>query len=235
MKNVKICLDHQSFLCKPSDEIAEQIGKRISKHVKQLTPASIRSAALSATGSVPTAPPVSMVRIFYPRSNPNLTRQSGFPTIRNATIRQMRSSRTLRKNSAVRQTTMIFAHIINAQTSVGKTEIYLEYMTNAQGRVLIAVPTNVLKHDVLRRARKLGIHVMETPSLDEIQDDIPTPRFGSTSRNCGSQADTAKSIPTSKRCCSQRTIVIQATTCRKLRSSKPLTVMLSPPTSCCCT
>lgn len=64
-------------------------------------------------------------------------------------------------------------HVIKAQTSVGKTEIYLEYLAKSQGKVLIDVPTNILKHDVLRRALKMKVNVMETPSLDEIKDDMP--------------------------------------------------------------
>lgn len=69
-------------------------------------------------------------------------------------------------------------HVIKAQPATGKTEIYLDFMKDSCKRVLIAVPTNILKNDVFNRAVKKGIKVIETPSLDEIKDDIPDDIWG---------------------------------------------------------
>ena len=59
-------------------------------------------------------------------------------------------------------------HVINSQTSIGKTQVYLELMAHSDRPFLIAVPTNILKHDVYNRAVNMSIDVMETPSLYEI-------------------------------------------------------------------
>ncbi|MDE7432421.1 MAG: DEAD/DEAH box helicase family protein [Lachnospiraceae bacterium] len=64
-------------------------------------------------------------------------------------------------------------HIIKAQTAAGKTEAFLNLMKDSDMRFLIVVPTNILKRDVEGRARKKGIELMVTPSLDEIKDEIP--------------------------------------------------------------
>jgi hypothetical protein len=62
----------------------------------------------------------------------------------------------------------ICVHIIKAQTAIGKTQVYLELMANSHKKFLVAVPTNILKHDVYDRARAMGIDVMETPSIKDI-------------------------------------------------------------------
>lgn len=64
-------------------------------------------------------------------------------------------------------------HIIKAQTAAGKTEAFLDLMENSDRNLLVAVPTNKLKRDVEDRARKKGIKLMATPSLDEMKDEIP--------------------------------------------------------------
>lgn len=65
-------------------------------------------------------------------------------------------------------------HIIKAQTSIGKTEAYLNLMKSmSDKRFLIAVPTNKLKQDVKSRADEKEIPLMTTPSLDEIKDELP--------------------------------------------------------------
>ena len=65
-------------------------------------------------------------------------------------------------------------HIIKAQTALGKTHVYLEFLQNTSRRVLIVAPTNKLKHEVgTIRAAKFGIELMESPSLHEIEDLIP--------------------------------------------------------------
>jgi hypothetical protein len=64
-------------------------------------------------------------------------------------------------------------HIIKAQTAIGKTETFLKLM-QASGKVfLIAVPTNILKHDVYNRAVNKGINVRMSPSIDELKGHIP--------------------------------------------------------------
>ena len=64
-------------------------------------------------------------------------------------------------------------HVIKAQTAIGKTHTYLEYMRRSKRPCKIAVPTNKLKHEVCERAELLGINVMKTPSLTEIMDSLP--------------------------------------------------------------
>lgn len=90
-------------------------------------------------------------------------------------------------------------YVIKAQTALGKTEVYLDYMKVSNKPCLIAVPTNILKNDVYMRAvKKLGVDeikkhpefmkltggvymekvmelgstkVMKTPSLTEIMEE----------------------------------------------------------------
>lgn len=64
-------------------------------------------------------------------------------------------------------------HVIKAQTAAGKTEAYLRIMKTQEGKFLIVVPTNKLKWDVKKRADKMGIDIMVSPSLDEISDEMP--------------------------------------------------------------
>ena len=63
-------------------------------------------------------------------------------------------------------------YIITAQTAIGKTKMYLELIKDTAQKVLIAVPTNKLKREILERARALGIDIKESPSIHEIKDDL---------------------------------------------------------------
>lgn len=63
--------------------------------------------------------------------------------------------------------------IIKAQTAIGKTETYLQLIRHTSMRVLIVVPTIQLKREVKIRAAKMGIDMIESPSLREIQDELP--------------------------------------------------------------
>lgn len=66
-------------------------------------------------------------------------------------------------------------YIIKAQTGAGKSHSYLKLMQeHSDARFLIAVPTNLLKREIYKKARKQGIKVMRTPSLEEIKDEIPS-------------------------------------------------------------
>ncbi|MCL2052854.1 MAG: hypothetical protein FWG90_00210 [Oscillospiraceae bacterium] len=64
-------------------------------------------------------------------------------------------------------------HIIKAQTSLGKTEKYIEALKDLQGNVLVAVPTNKLKNEIVGRFSKMGVDVIMSPFLHEIKDIIP--------------------------------------------------------------
>jgi len=64
-------------------------------------------------------------------------------------------------------------HIIKAQTSIGKTHMYIDYLKNADAPCMIAVPTNILKHQVHRECIKAGIDAIKTPSIQEIRDELP--------------------------------------------------------------
>lgn len=64
-------------------------------------------------------------------------------------------------------------YVIKAQVGSGKSHSYLTLMKeNDDMRFLIAAPTNLLKNELYRKARKMGIEVMATPSLEEIKDEI---------------------------------------------------------------
>jgi hypothetical protein len=64
-------------------------------------------------------------------------------------------------------------YIIQAQTSLGKTETYLQMIMDTSLRVLIAVPTNKLKMEIIKRAKDMGIKMIESPSPHEIKDKLP--------------------------------------------------------------
>lgn len=65
-------------------------------------------------------------------------------------------------------------HIIKSQTAAGKSTAYLKLMKeNPDCVFLIAAPTNLLKDEIYNKAKKLGIPVRKTPSLDQIKDEMP--------------------------------------------------------------
>lgn len=40
-------------------------------------------------------------------------------------------------------------------------------------RFLIAAPTNLLKDEIFNKAKRIGIDVCKTPSLEQIKDEMP--------------------------------------------------------------
>jgi hypothetical protein len=64
-------------------------------------------------------------------------------------------------------------HILKAQTALGKSQAILELLMNTSLRVLIAVPTNILKRELRKRAKKMGITLTASPSLHELKSDLP--------------------------------------------------------------
>lgn len=64
-------------------------------------------------------------------------------------------------------------HIIKCQTAIGKTQAVLELLRDTHQRILIAVPTNKLKREVYERAGKMGIPMAVSPSLHELDDELP--------------------------------------------------------------
>lgn len=64
-------------------------------------------------------------------------------------------------------------NVIKAQTAIGKTHLYIEYLKNTEHPSIIAVPTNKLKNEVYNECLAAGINVIETPSIYEIKDEIP--------------------------------------------------------------
>ena len=65
--------------------------------------------------------------------------------------------------------------VIRAIPGAGKSHSYLQLMSNNPGeRFIIATPTNLLKNEIYNKAKKMGINVAKTPSLDEIKDDMPS-------------------------------------------------------------
>ena len=66
--------------------------------------------------------------------------------------------------------------IISAQTGAGKTYSYLRIMEEHPNvRFLIAAPTNLLKNEIHSKAKKKGLSVCVTPSLESIKEKIPYP------------------------------------------------------------
>lgn len=65
-------------------------------------------------------------------------------------------------------------HVIKSMTAAGKTTSYVKIMNeNHEERFLISAPTNLLKDEIYERAKKIGIDVRRTPSLEQIKDKIP--------------------------------------------------------------
>lgn len=64
-------------------------------------------------------------------------------------------------------------HVIKSQTALGKTETVLSFLRDFSCNVLIAVPTNILKREVCERAKKMGVDIIASPSLHELEDDLP--------------------------------------------------------------
>lgn len=63
-------------------------------------------------------------------------------------------------------------HILKCQTAMGKTEVILELLKDTTLRILIVVPTNKLKREVYERAKKLGIELIVSPSLHELEENF---------------------------------------------------------------
>lgn len=73
-------------------------------------------------------------------------------------------------------------HVIRAQTAIGKTRIYLNYLKCADTRCIIAVPTNILKNEVAEECINMGINAMTTPSITDIKNDIPPELYNKIQR-----------------------------------------------------
>lgn len=66
-------------------------------------------------------------------------------------------------------------YIIKAMTGAGKSHSYIKLMwEHSDRRFLIAVPTNLLKDEIFKKAKSMGLKVMKTPSLEAIKDEIPS-------------------------------------------------------------
>lgn len=71
-------------------------------------------------------------------------------------------------------------HLIKAQTGLGKTTAYIQYIEqHPKQKFIIAVPTNIIKDEVSKKLRDKGISVFVTPSVRDnylipkhIQDQI---------------------------------------------------------------
>ncbi len=64
-------------------------------------------------------------------------------------------------------------HVIKAQTAIGKTHMYIDYLKNTSAPTVIALPTNILKNEVYLKCIESGIDARKTPSIEEIKDEIP--------------------------------------------------------------
>lgn len=64
-------------------------------------------------------------------------------------------------------------HIIKAQTGIGKTNLYLEYLKKTDKNFLIAVPTHKLKMEVYNKAISKGIrNIAYTPEMPEFTPEV---------------------------------------------------------------
>ena len=64
-------------------------------------------------------------------------------------------------------------YVINSMTAIGKTTIFIRIVSERSGeQFLIAEPTILMKHECYERLKAAGIEVMETPSLDELKDEL---------------------------------------------------------------
>ena len=78
--------------------------------------------------------------------------------------------------------------IVRSMTAAGKSTSYLRIMReNPMDRFLIATPTNLLKDEIYEKARRMGIKVKRTPSLEQIKDEMPDEVWEHISRlyECG--------------------------------------------------
>lgn len=65
-------------------------------------------------------------------------------------------------------------YVIRSQTALGKTQTMLEYVSaHPEKKILIAVPTNILKREIQQRARDMGLNLVVSPSLHEIAHELP--------------------------------------------------------------
>ena len=69
-------------------------------------------------------------------------------------------------------------YVIKAQTAIGKTSAYIKQMEESNIRCLVAAPTNLLKNEIAARARDKGIAVTVTPSIHEIENEMPDDVWG---------------------------------------------------------
>ena len=64
-------------------------------------------------------------------------------------------------------------HIIRAQTGIGKTNLYLDYLNKTDRKFLIAVPTHKLKMEVYNKALSKGVrNIAYTPEMPEFSYDL---------------------------------------------------------------
>lgn len=67
-------------------------------------------------------------------------------------------------------------YVIKAQTAVGKSTAFLKLMKEKpDSSILVAAPTNLLKEELTEKAKKNGIKIKMTPSLENIIDQLPKP------------------------------------------------------------
>lgn len=64
-------------------------------------------------------------------------------------------------------------HVIKSQTSIGKTKAIMQLINEANVNVLVATPNNMLKQEEYRMAYKSFNQIAISPSLYEIQDELP--------------------------------------------------------------
>ncbi len=69
-------------------------------------------------------------------------------------------------------------HIIKSQTALGKTQAVLEFLKGTSLKTLVSLSTNRLKREFCERAGKMGIDMVVSPSLHELQDEIPDVVWG---------------------------------------------------------
>ena len=74
----------------------------------------------------------------------------------------------------MKDTNEMCVYLLKAQTGIGKTYTYLNYMQSSEKHCIIAVPTNGLKRQVYQSAKNAGLTVMMTPSIKDYRDIDPS-------------------------------------------------------------
>ena len=64
-------------------------------------------------------------------------------------------------------------YVIKAQTGIGKTHTYLDFLEHSEKPCIVAVPTNKLKNEIYNKAKLMGLSIKMTPSIEDLKRNVP--------------------------------------------------------------